>query len=150
MYSVTNTTGDVYDFISAELGVNCDGTIRPALSLEDGASIALCGIAGMPQIIIDDFNVAVIPNSCCTTCKNYSFNVVLLNDRCNPGLVITYIDPITKLLTQYAIKLPPPAPDGTISFSVSINAALGSLNISSVGLPCISITTPVVTDCVVI
>ena len=150
MYTLTNNTGDTYNFTSSDLGVNCDGTTRPALSLADGASIALCGIATMPQIIIDDFNVIPTPNSCCTTCKNYSFNVVLLNDRCNPGLVITYIDPITKLLTQYAITLPPPAPDGTISFSVSINAALGSLNIFSFGPPCVTISTPVVTDCVVI
>ena len=150
MYTLTNDTGTSYAFTSSELGVNCDGSARPPLSLADGASIALCGIATMPQIIIDDFNVVPLLDPCCSTCKNYTFNIFIANDRCDPKLLITYTDPTTGVLTIYPVALPPPAPDGTISFSVSINAALGSLNISSVGLPCITISTPVVTDCVVI
>ena len=147
MYSVTNTTGDVYDFTSAELGVNCDGTTRPALSLEDGASIALCGIASMPQIIIDDFNVEVIPDSCCTTCKKYTFTISVPVE-CVPDIIITYINSTTGVLTTYPIVYPPYVP-GTRTVNVSINAALGSLNIYN-GNPCAVISTPIVTDCVVV
>jgi len=147
MYTLTNNTGADYAFISSKLGVNCDGTIRPGMTVLDGASIALCGIVGMPQNIIDDFNVIPTPNSCCTTCQNYSFDIYIPG-KCLGQLIITYINPTTGILTEYPISYPPPAPDGSISFSVSINAALGSLNIYNVS--CIIITTPIVTDCVVI
>ena len=145
MYSLINTTGDVYDFTSSELGVNCDGTTRPALSLEDGASIALCGIASMPQSTIDDFNVAVIPDSCCTTCQNYAFTISVPVE-CFLDVLITYTDATTGILTIYPITYPPVIPGNV---SISINAALGSLNIYN-GNACAIISTPIVTDCVVI
>lgn len=149
MYSLTNDTGSTYNFTSSELGVNCDGTARPALSVADGASIALCGIAGMPQIIIDDFNVVPLLNSCCSTCQNYSFTISIFNDKCAPNILITYTNPITGILIIYPIALPPYVPGTTTVIPVSINAALGSLNIYN-GNPCAVITNPVVTDCVVV
>ena len=147
MYSLTNTSGDVYDFTSSELGVNCNGTARDPLSLADGASISLCGIAGMPQIIIDDFDVLPIPDSCCSTCQNYSFTISVVNTKCVPNVIITYTDATTGVLTTYPIAYPPIIPG---QVSISINAALGSLNIYNGSPLCTVITSPIVTDCVVV
>lgn len=149
VYNLTNDTGTDYTFTSSELGVNCDGTIRSGMTVADGATIALCGIAGMPQNIIDDFNVIPALNSCCSICKNYAFTISIFNDKCAPNIVITYIDVVTGILTIYPVTLPPYVPGTTTIIPVSINAALGSLNIYN-GNPCAIISTPVVTDCVVI
>ena len=148
MYTLTNNTGADYTFISSELGLNCDGTVRTGITVFNGASISLCGIAGMPQNIIDDFDVIPSLNSCCSTCKNYAFNVNIQGKCSSIDLVITYIDPITFILTEYPI--PPPTPGSPYSFSVSINAAFGSLNIYNGTPVCVTITAPNITDCVVI
>lgn len=144
MYDLTNNSGGIYIFTSAELGLNCDGTARTGISVPDGATISLCGIAGIPQNIIDDFSVVPTPDSCCTICKNYAFSISI-PVGCKLEVFITYIDPITNLLTQYI----PASPTPPATVNVSINAALGSLNIYN-GDACAIISTPVVTDCVVI
>lgn len=70
-YTLSNTTGDVYDFTSEELGLNCDGTARPTILLANNTSINLCGIAGIPQNIIDNFNVVENNLMCCSICRTY-------------------------------------------------------------------------------
>ena len=90
-YILTNSSGDVYDFASAEMGLNCDGTTRNGVQLADGGFIYLCGIAAMPQRIIDIFNVTAYPNICCGVCNNYT-----VNSASNQVSVIYYIDCATK------------------------------------------------------
>lgn len=90
-YLLSNDTEDVYDFSAAELGLNCDGTVRPGILLADGGSIYLCGIAGMPQRIIDLFNVIQDPGVCCGVCKNYT-----VNSSTGIDATVYYIDCATK------------------------------------------------------
>jgi len=90
-YQLSNNTGDAYDFNISELGLNCDGTTRPDILLADGGIIYLCGIAGMPQRIIDLFNVIPYPNICCGVCKNYTVNSATGTDA-----TIYYIDCTTR------------------------------------------------------
>lgn len=90
-YQLSNDTGDAYDFNSTELGLNCDGTTRTGILLGNGGSIYLCGIATMPQNIIDTFNVIQDPGVCCGVCKNYT-----VNSQTGSDATIYYIDCATK------------------------------------------------------
>ena len=93
-YILTNTTGDTYDFTSEELGLNCDGTTRPAFLLADGGTIYLCGIAGMPLGTITTFNVLADPTICCGVCESYT-----INSATSSPVNIYYVDCATKHFT---------------------------------------------------
>lgn len=90
-YILTNNTGLPYSLTSADLGLNCDGTVRPDITLIDYGVIYLCGIAGMPQPIIDLFTVILDPSICCGVCRNYTVNSATGIDA-----TIYYIDCVTK------------------------------------------------------
>lgn len=93
MYILTNSTGSDYTFKSEELGLNCNGTARPSVFIENNSTLMLCGIAGMPQKIIDDFDVVENPTGCCSVCKSYLVNSTKVSTN-----IIYYIDCETKEL----------------------------------------------------
>lgn len=94
MYILTNNTGSDYTFTSEELGLNCDGTARPSAYVQDGGTLFLCGIAGMPTKVITDFNVVEYTPGCCSICKSYLVNSIKVSSE-----PIYYIDCETKQLT---------------------------------------------------
>lgn len=129
MYSLTNNTGDVYDFTSEELGLNCNGTARPAFLLGNGTSIMLCGIAGMPQSIITDFNVVQNPLACCSVCQTYQIKSVTTSP-----VSFYYIDCVTK---EFTIGTAPGSADPAFEVCAVENSITSesSLNIANMG-PC--------------
>jgi hypothetical protein len=75
-YLLTNPFGTGYPISSAEMGVNCDGTARPAVNLVIGGTIQVCGIAGMAQSVIDNLDPTVDARRCCTECSSVSVNAI--------------------------------------------------------------------------
>lgn len=99
-YRLTNTTGTVANLSSLELGLNCNGTVRPATSLADGQVINLCGISNMPAGIVTDYDVTPT-NLCCYTCNTY--RITGINTGMMPSGTLYYIDCTTREFTVLPI-----------------------------------------------
>lgn len=96
-YTLTNATGGLIDLSSAELGLNCDGTVRPAMSLRDGQDINLCGISNMPIAIITAYDVRPV-DLCCYSCNTYTITGVSIGRIPVPSGTLYYIDCTKKLI----------------------------------------------------
>lgn len=128
-YILTNSSGTTQAFLSSDLGLNCDGTSRTGITLLTGKSIYLCGIAGMPQNIIDDYNVVLDTDICCSVCENYTVTSTTMADG-----VVFYIDCLTK---QFTIVNAPAMGGAGIEICAVKNSITGStpINITDNG-PC--------------
>ena len=100
-YLLINETGSPAVFTSADLGVNCDGSIRAGLTLADTASFYLCGIAGMPTETIEDYNVALASEICCSKCRTYQVS------SATPGDIAYYLDCTTKQILELVLTTLP-------------------------------------------
>jgi len=100
-YLLINQTGSPAVFTSADLGVNCNGTTRTGLTLAGTASFYLCGIAGMPTQIIEDYNVELAPEICCSKCRSYQVSST------NPGDIAYYLDCTTKEVVELILDVLP-------------------------------------------
>jgi hypothetical protein len=99
-YRLTNTTDLVADLSSADLGLNCNGTVRPATQLVAGQVINLCGISNMPTGIVIDYDVTPT-NLCCYTCNTYRITGVVTGAM--PVGTLYYINCTTREFTVLPI-----------------------------------------------
>jgi hypothetical protein len=123
-YILTNNTGDTYDFTSQELGLNCDGTARPAFLLADGGSIYLCGIAGMPLGTITTFNVLADPSVCCGVCESYT-----VNSTTSSPVTIYYVACGNK---EFSITTAPPIGDPGLTICAVAGSVTGDAPFNSI------------------
>lgn len=117
-YTMTNSFGSSVTLTPSDLGLNCNGTARPSVTLYIGQSLKLCGIAGMPESTIDNYNVQEDLTKCCSECESYSIKAV---DDAPTN--VYYIDCSTKQL-MVAIA---PASSTTLPFIITC-AVAGSLS----------------------
>ena len=117
-YTMTNPFGSSVTLTSSNLGLNCDGTARSSVLLSIGQSLKLCGIAGMPQNIIDIYNVEEDITKCCSECESYSIKAI--DDAFTN---VYYIDCTTRQL----MKAIAPASSATLPLIITC-AVAGSLS----------------------
>lgn len=92
-YKLTNPYPGPVDLFPSDLGLNCDGTARPTVHLSGRQVLKLCGIAGMPQNIIDEYNVQEDITKCCSECVSGSVKAIE-----DAPTNVYYIDCTTKQL----------------------------------------------------
>lgn len=111
------------------MGLNCNGTARPALQLYCGTSIAICS-AGFIPTLPPEYEMAIVDGGCCYNCTQYSATITpVAPSGLLDGSSMYYIDCNTRELKRIdftgdvSVVVPPfCAVTGSVSLQLSAEA----------------------------